>query len=129
LMVSSKRKTRPERKKVANWVFLNLETSVCDGCNCVTRTSHGMTRLGNKYRIVDFALTERPDLFLICGDVFDRPKPSNEAKIFVVQKARELHEAGIPVIAIGGNHDIPKFESGPMAIAITELMATTVSFF
>ena len=72
----------------------------------------------NFQRIVDFALSERPDLFLICGDVFDRPKPSNEAKIFVVQKVRELHEAGIPVIAIGGNHDIPKFESGPMAIEI-----------
>lgn len=72
----------------------------------------------NFQRIVDFALSERPDLFLICGDVFDRVKPSNEAKIFIVRKARELHDAGIPAIVIGGNHDIPKFESGPMAIEL-----------
>lgn len=67
---------------------------------------------------MDFALSERPDLFLICGDIFDRVKPSNEAKIFVVRRVRQLHAAGIPVVVIGGNHDIPKFEPGPMAIEL-----------
>lgn len=70
----------------------------------------------NVQRIVDFALSERPDLFLISGDIFERVRPSNEAKIFMVRKARELHDANIPLIVIGGNHDIPKFEPGPMAI-------------
>lgn len=72
----------------------------------------------NVQRIVDFALSERPDLFLISGDIFERVRPSNEAKIFMVRKARELHDANIPLIVIGGNHDIPKFEPGPMAIEI-----------
>jgi DNA repair exonuclease SbcCD nuclease subunit len=74
----------------------------------------------NFQRIVDFALAEKPDLFLICGDVFDRVKPSNEAKIFLVRKARELHDAGIQLVVIGGNHDIPKFDSGPMAIELLD---------
>ena len=72
----------------------------------------------NVQRIVDFALSERPDLFLVSGDVFDRVRPSNEAKIFLVRKARELRDANIALIVIGGNHDIPKFEPGPMAIEI-----------
>jgi DNA repair exonuclease SbcCD nuclease subunit len=72
----------------------------------------------NFQRIIDYAITEKPDLFLICGDVFDRVKPSNEAKIFLVRKAKELHDAGIQLVVIGGNHEIPKFDSGPMAIEL-----------
>jgi DNA repair exonuclease SbcCD nuclease subunit len=72
----------------------------------------------NFQRIVDFAIAEKPDFFLICGDVFDRVKPSNEAKIFLVRKARELYDARIQLVVIGGNHDIPKFDSGPMAIEL-----------
>ncbi len=64
----------------------------------------------NFERIVQYALSERPDLFLVSGDIFDRVKPSNEAKIRLVRNIRQLKEANIKVVMIGGNHDIPKFE-------------------
>ncbi len=58
--------------------------------------------------IVDYALKNRPDLFLVCGDVYDKVLPTNPARVFLTGKIRELKEAGIEVFIIGGNHDVPK---------------------
>jgi len=66
----------------------------------------------------DYALKNRPDLFLITGDVFDRISPSNSARVFVTQKIRQLKESGISVFMIGGNHDVPKFGSQYLAIDV-----------
>ena len=65
---------------------------------------------------VDYALKNRPDLFLMTGDIFDRVSPSNAARILVTQKIRQLKEAGISVFIIGGNHDVPKLGSQHLAI-------------
>ena len=62
----------------------------------------------NFSEIVNFALNNKPDLFLITGDIFDRILPSNYARIFLTKKIRELKEKGIYVYMIGGNHDVPK---------------------
>ena len=58
--------------------------------------------------IVQHALENKPDLFLVCGDVYDKVLPTNPARVFLTGKIRELKEAGIPVFMIGGNHDVPK---------------------
>ncbi len=62
----------------------------------------------NFAEIVDYAIRNHADLFLISGDVFDRVRPSNDVAVLVTRKVRELKERGIAVVAIGGNHDIPK---------------------
>jgi len=58
--------------------------------------------------IIDFALNNKPDLFLVSGDVFDKILPTNASRVFLTQKMRLLKEADIPVFIIGGNHDVPK---------------------
>jgi len=67
---------------------------------------------------VEYALKNKPDLFLITGDVFDRNSPSNSARVFVTERVRQLSEAGIRVFLIGGNHDVPKFGSQHLAIDV-----------
>ncbi|MGA2240207.1 MAG: exonuclease SbcCD subunit D [Candidatus Bathyarchaeia archaeon] len=67
---------------------------------------------------VEYALKNKPDLFLISGDVFDRNSPSNSARVFVTERVRQLREAGIRVFIIGGNHDVPKFGSQHLAIDV-----------
>lgn len=67
---------------------------------------------------VDYALGNRPDLFLMTGDIFDRVSPGNAARILVTEKVRQLKEAGISVFTIGGNHDVPKLGRQPLAIDI-----------
>ena len=67
---------------------------------------------------VDYALKNRPDLFLMTGDIFDRVSPGNAARILVTEKVRQLKERGISVFLIGGNHDVPKLGSQHLAIDV-----------
>jgi len=67
----------------------------------------------NFSEVVEYALRNKPDLFLICGDVFDRISPTNASRVFVTQKIRQLKDANIPVFIIGGNHDVPKVGVSP----------------
>ena len=54
---------------------------------------------------VDLAIAQKVDLFLVAGDLFDSRAPAPEADAILVETLVHLHEAGIPVVAIGGNHD------------------------
>jgi DNA repair exonuclease SbcCD nuclease subunit len=70
--------------------------------------------LNNNFsKIVDYAIKNKPDLFFITGDIFDRIQPSNVSRVFLVKKIKELAAAGIKVFAIAGNHDIPKLGEHP----------------
>jgi len=70
----------------------------------------------NFVKTIDFAIKEKADLFLISGDVFDKVNPSNSARAFFTLQIKKLNEKNIPVIMIGGNHDVPKIGSQAMAI-------------
>jgi DNA repair exonuclease SbcCD nuclease subunit len=73
----------------------------------------------NFSEIVNYALKNKPDIFIISGDVFDRAHPTNHAMIFLVKKVKLLVEAGIHVFIIGGNHDVPKIgKNPPLAIDV-----------
>lgn len=67
---------------------------------------------------VEYALRNKPDLFLVTGDIFDRVSPSNAARILVTERIRQLKEAGISVFMIGGNHDVPKLGGQRLAIDV-----------
>jgi DNA repair exonuclease SbcCD nuclease subunit len=59
-------------------------------------------------RVVDEAIRSKADLFLHAGDLFDRPDARNSDRRFVARQIRRLIEAGIPIVAIAGNHDSPR---------------------
>jgi len=63
--------------------------------------------------VVQYALKNKPDVFLISGDIFDRISPTNASRVFVTQKIKQLKDADISVFIIGGNHDVPKFGVSP----------------
>ena len=67
---------------------------------------------------VEYALENKPDIFLITGDVFDRVSPGNAARIFLTEKVRRLKDAGIEVFMIAGNHEVPKFGGQRVAIDV-----------
>ena len=60
-------------------------------------------------RTVDFAIKEKIDIFVICGDLYDRvtigPTLLRQVRERIWQK---LLEHKIPIILIGGNHDSPQ---------------------
>jgi exonuclease SbcD len=62
--------------------------------------------------IADKAIAEKADLFLIAGDLFDRPTVEPPHLRQAQQILGRLKSNGIPVIAIEGNHDRALLHSG-----------------
>ncbi|WP_292319591.1 exonuclease SbcCD subunit D [Caldisphaera sp.] len=56
---------------------------------------------------VEMIKKEKPDAFIISGDLFDSPKPDNDSLKFVIQRFKELTNLGIPIILAHGEHDTP----------------------
>jgi DNA repair exonuclease SbcCD nuclease subunit len=70
------------------------------------------------HRAVQAALDLDPDAVLLLGDLFDAPRPTYRAFREGARGLRRLAEAGVPTLAISGNHDTPRLrESGsPYAV-------------
>ena len=77
----------------------------------VGRTIRGQTRIPEfedaLREVVGVAVQEGADLLLHAGDLYDHRAPSPESDELVFEALVRLHEAGIPVVAIPGNHDSP----------------------
>jgi len=56
-------------------------------------------------RIVDLCLEERVDALLLAGDLYDGDQTSMKTARFLAEQIRRLHQAGIRVFVIRGNHD------------------------
>jgi exonuclease SbcD len=55
--------------------------------------------------IVEIARTNRPDLVLVAGDLFDTAAPTPDATKIVTRALSALRSTGADVVAIAGNHD------------------------
>ncbi len=55
--------------------------------------------------IVDLCLEERVDALVIAGDLYDGDQTSMKTARFLADQMRRLHEAGIVVYKVRGNHD------------------------
>lgn len=71
--------------------------------------------------IVDCAIAQRVQLFLFAGDAFKTKRPPYRDILVVAEAFRRLTEAGIPVVAIPGNHDLPN-DGRPGAFEVIEAM-------
>ncbi len=60
------------------------------------------------HHIIDLAVAEKPDLFIHAGDLFDGVRPGNRALGHAMEGFLKLSRAGIPTVAIAGNHEHPK---------------------
>lgn len=74
------------------------------------RVFHGISLLDDQRhaldQVVDALRSERADVLVLAGDLYDRALPSADAVRLFDEFLREVHEdVRIPVIAIVGNHD------------------------
>jgi exonuclease SbcD len=56
-------------------------------------------------QVVDIAVSEDVDVVLVAGDLYDQRAVTAEADTIVFETLIKLFEAGIPVVAVPGNHD------------------------
>ncbi len=70
---------------------------------------------------IDFAIKQRAHFYLHGGDLFDGPDPNPGELAFVAREFQRLQDNGVKVLAISGNHDMPRFErEGASPIRIYE---------
>jgi DNA repair protein SbcD/Mre11 len=77
----------------------------------VGRITKGHARLAEMEvvleRLADFLESERIDLLLVAGDLFETWSPSADAESVVFRFFRRLGQARIPSVVVAGNHDHP----------------------
>ncbi|MCW3841278.1 exonuclease SbcCD subunit D [Micromonospora yasonensis] len=56
-------------------------------------------------QVIEIARTERPDLVIVAGDLYDTAAPTPEATRLVTRALTALRRTGADVVAVGGNHD------------------------
>ena len=80
----------------------------------------------------DWAIEEtvrlEPDGFLLLGDLFDHAKPSYRVFTRVMRGLLRLEDAGLPGVAISGNHDTPRLRGTGSPYAALEEVARGVTF-
>lgn len=55
--------------------------------------------------IVDLAISEQVDAFVLAGDIFDNGYPDLKSRAFLIAQLSRAAEAGVPTVLIRGNHD------------------------
>ena len=58
-------------------------------------------------KLVDYAIAEKVDLVLFCGDAFKSRDPSQTQQREFARRIRKLADNDIPVFLLTGNHDLP----------------------
>jgi exonuclease SbcD len=69
-------------------------------------------------KIIEYAVTNNADVVMICGDVFNTSSPTPTILKMFASRLNKLKKAGIAVVMISGNHDLPKTEGRVCPIEI-----------
>lgn len=75
---------------------------VVNNFNMLEDQKHVLTQM------VDAVREQNIQVFIIAGDVYDRPIPSAEAVSVFHWFIQKLHETGVTIFCISGNHDSPE---------------------
>jgi exonuclease SbcD len=73
--------------------------------------------------LVEYALAERVDLVLFCGDAYKTREPTQTQQREFARRINRLATAGIPVFLLTGNHDLPNAVGRATATEIFDTLA------
>ncbi|MFC2023074.1 exonuclease SbcCD subunit D, partial [Chloroflexota bacterium] len=74
-------------------------------------------------RVVDFAIDNKVDLVLFCGDAYKSREPSQTQQREFAKRIRRLATSGIPLFLLVGNHDLPNAIGGATTPEIFDTLA------
>ncbi|MCR8487185.1 MAG: exonuclease SbcCD subunit D [Crenarchaeota archaeon] len=84
----------------------------------------------NMFSIAEYAIKNKIDIVLISGDIFNRPDPASRDFVEFSKFVGELTGAGIKVVVIAGNHDVPKTSGARSTIeSLTEAKLPNFYYF
>jgi len=73
--------------------------------------------------VVDYALENRVDLVLFCGDAYKSREPSQTQQREFARRIRRLSTSGVPILLLVGNHDLPNIIGGATTPEIFDTLA------
>jgi exonuclease SbcD len=73
--------------------------------------------------LVDYALKNKIDLVLFCGDAYKSREPTQTQQREFARRINRLATAGIPVLLLTGNHDLPNAVGRATATEIFDTLA------
>ncbi len=73
--------------------------------------------------LVDYALENRIDLIIFCGDAYKTREPTPTQQRELAKRIARLSEGGIPVFLLTGNHDLPNAFGRATATEIFDTLA------
>ena len=74
-------------------------------------------------RLVDYALENKVDLAVFCGDAYKTREPTQTQQREFAKRINRLASAGIPVFLLTGNHDLPNAVGRATATEIFSTLA------
>ena len=74
-------------------------------------------------QVVDYALENKIDLVLFCGDAYKNRDPSQTQQREFAKRIKRLSTSGIPVFLLVGNHDLPNAIGRATATEIFDTLA------
>ncbi len=75
--------------------------------------------------VVEYAISNKVDLVLFCGDAYKTRDPSQTQQREFAKRLRRLSEAEIPVFLLVGNHDLPSAIGRATAVEIFDTLAVS----
>ena len=72
--------------------------------------------------LVDFALAEPVDLVLFCGDAYKNREPTQTHQREFAKRVTRIASAGIPVLLVVGNHDLPHAIAKATSVEIFDIL-------
>ncbi|MCX6004107.1 MAG: exonuclease subunit SbcD, partial [Chloroflexi bacterium] len=72
--------------------------------------------------VLDYAVDNKVDLVLFCGDAYKSREPSQTHQREFARRIRRLSEAAIPTVIVVGNHDIPGSPGKANSVEIFETL-------
>ncbi|HSW57990.1 MAG TPA: exonuclease SbcCD subunit D [Dehalococcoidales bacterium] len=73
--------------------------------------------------MVDYAIHEKVDMVLFCGDAYKTREPSQTQQREFAKRIRRLSQSGIPLFLLIGNHDLPNAVGRATALEIFETLS------
>ncbi len=74
-------------------------------------------------KLVDYALENRVDLVLFCGDAYKSREPTPTQQRELARRINRLAQGGVPVFLLTGNHDLPNAFGRATATEIFDTLA------
>jgi len=72
--------------------------------------------------MIDFAIEEKVDVFVFAGDAYKMRDPNPTVQREFARRIKRLADAGVPVVLLVGNHDLPPVQRRATSVSIFDTL-------